>query len=182
MFFNGVSLQILTGEDWNAVMYDGIMAYGGPVFPNMVVCIYFVILFVCGNCILSSVVHSAVWFLSLSENSVLDLYFHMGQIWFFNSKIRHSAQCLLGYRCGQLGRRRREEESRVSLTQDRAIASSGRIESWLIILFPAVCFFREKKEEEEEWDEDEEKEDEDAGVKNLCPASRWTIFKNQNAV
>uniref|UniRef100_A0A3Q3NP68 Voltage-dependent L-type calcium channel subunit alpha n=1 Tax=Mastacembelus armatus TaxID=205130 RepID=A0A3Q3NP68_9TELE len=41
--------QILTGEDWNAVMYDGIMAYGGPVFPNMVVCIYFVILFVCGN-------------------------------------------------------------------------------------------------------------------------------------
>lgn len=33
-------------------MYDGIMAYGGPVFPNMIVCIYFVILFVCGNCIL----------------------------------------------------------------------------------------------------------------------------------
>lgn len=46
------STQILTGEDWNAVMYDGIMAYGGPIFPNMVVCIYFVILFVCGNCIL----------------------------------------------------------------------------------------------------------------------------------
>lgn len=34
------------------MMYDGIMAYGGPIFPNMVVCIYFVILFVCGNCIL----------------------------------------------------------------------------------------------------------------------------------
>ena len=49
-----VLLQILTGEDWNAVMYDGIMAYGGPIFPNMVVCIYFVILFVCGNCILFS--------------------------------------------------------------------------------------------------------------------------------
>ncbi|XP_076597235.1 voltage-dependent L-type calcium channel subunit alpha-1D-like [Chaetodon auriga] len=47
--------QILTGEDWNAVMYDGIMAYGGPVFPNMVVCIYFVILFVCGNYILLNV-------------------------------------------------------------------------------------------------------------------------------
>ncbi|CAJ0921990.1 unnamed protein product [Ranitomeya imitator] len=27
--------QILTGEDWNAVMYDGIMAYGGPFFPGM---------------------------------------------------------------------------------------------------------------------------------------------------
>ena len=42
--------QILTGEDWNAVMYDGIMAYGGPVFPGMLVCVYFVILFICGNC------------------------------------------------------------------------------------------------------------------------------------
>uniref|UniRef100_A0A3Q3INW4 Voltage-dependent L-type calcium channel subunit alpha n=1 Tax=Monopterus albus TaxID=43700 RepID=A0A3Q3INW4_MONAL len=44
--------QILTGEDWNVVMYDGIMAYGGPVFPGMIVCVYFVILFICGNCIL----------------------------------------------------------------------------------------------------------------------------------
>lgn len=55
VLFGDTSLQILTGEDWNAVMYDGIMAYGGPVFPNMVVCIYFVILFVCGNCILFGV-------------------------------------------------------------------------------------------------------------------------------
>lgn len=46
--------QILTGEDWNVVMYDGIMAYGGPVFPGMIVCIYFVILFICGNCILDN--------------------------------------------------------------------------------------------------------------------------------
>lgn len=47
-----VCVQILTGEDWNMVMYDGIMAYGGPVFPGMIVCVYFVILFICGNCIL----------------------------------------------------------------------------------------------------------------------------------
>ncbi|XP_016084368.1 voltage-dependent L-type calcium channel subunit alpha-1F [Sinocyclocheilus grahami] len=47
--------QILTGEDWNSVMYDGIMAYGGPIFPNMIVSIYFVILFVCGNYILLNV-------------------------------------------------------------------------------------------------------------------------------
>uniref|UniRef100_A0A668A423 Voltage-dependent L-type calcium channel subunit alpha n=1 Tax=Myripristis murdjan TaxID=586833 RepID=A0A668A423_9TELE len=58
--------QILTGEDWNAVMYDGIMAYGGPVFPNMVVCIYFVILFVCGNCILSTSNQHQCLFSSLS--------------------------------------------------------------------------------------------------------------------
>uniref|UniRef100_A0A3P9P8N5 Voltage-dependent L-type calcium channel subunit alpha n=1 Tax=Poecilia reticulata TaxID=8081 RepID=A0A3P9P8N5_POERE len=45
--------QILTGEDWNVVMYDGIMAYGGPVFPGMIVCVYFVILFICGNILLN---------------------------------------------------------------------------------------------------------------------------------
>nr|DBA18678.1 TPA: hypothetical protein GDO54_016898 [Pyxicephalus adspersus] len=39
--------QILTGEDWNAVMYDGIMAYGGPSSSGMIVCVYFIILFIC---------------------------------------------------------------------------------------------------------------------------------------
>ncbi|XP_053562889.1 voltage-dependent L-type calcium channel subunit alpha-1S isoform X2 [Bombina bombina] len=47
--------QILTGEDWNSVMNNGIMAYGGPSFPGMLVCIYFIILFVCGNYILLNV-------------------------------------------------------------------------------------------------------------------------------
>lgn len=32
-------------------MYNGVMAYGGPSYPGMLVCIYFIILFVCGNCI-----------------------------------------------------------------------------------------------------------------------------------
>ncbi|XP_072419603.1 voltage-dependent L-type calcium channel subunit alpha-1S-like isoform X3 [Chiloscyllium punctatum] len=47
--------QILTGEDWNSIMNDGIMAYGGPSFPGVLVCIYFIILFVCGNYILLNV-------------------------------------------------------------------------------------------------------------------------------
>ncbi|XP_036388275.1 calcium channel, voltage-dependent, L type, alpha 1S subunit, a [Megalops cyprinoides] len=47
--------QILTGEDWNSVMYNGIMAYGGPVMPGILVSIYFIILFVCGNYILLNV-------------------------------------------------------------------------------------------------------------------------------
>ncbi|KAF1391159.1 hypothetical protein PFLUV_G00039030 [Perca fluviatilis] len=47
--------QILTGEDWNAVMYDGIMAHGGPTMPGILVSIYFIILFVCGNFILLNV-------------------------------------------------------------------------------------------------------------------------------
>uniref|UniRef100_A0A673GDT3 Voltage-dependent L-type calcium channel subunit alpha n=1 Tax=Sinocyclocheilus rhinocerous TaxID=307959 RepID=A0A673GDT3_9TELE len=53
--------QILTGEDWNVVMYDGIMAYGGPVFPGMIVCLYFVILFICGNCILFCLKPIFIW-------------------------------------------------------------------------------------------------------------------------
>lgn len=63
-----LSLQILTGEDWNSVMYDGIMAYGGPSFPGMLVCIYFIILFICGNCILS---HQ--WFIQDSRLDDVDL-------------------------------------------------------------------------------------------------------------
>ncbi|CAL8242547.1 unnamed protein product [Merluccius merluccius] len=58
--------QILTGEDWNLVMYDGIMAYGGPSFPGMLVCIYFIILFICGNYILLNV------FLAIAVDNLAD--------------------------------------------------------------------------------------------------------------
>ncbi|KAL2104069.1 hypothetical protein ACEWY4_000937 [Coilia grayii] len=47
--------QVLTGEDWDAIMYDGIMAHGGPSFPGILVSIYFVILFILGNFILLNV-------------------------------------------------------------------------------------------------------------------------------
>ncbi|XP_033825149.1 dihydropyridine-sensitive L-type skeletal muscle calcium channel subunit alpha-1-like [Periophthalmus magnuspinnatus] len=47
--------QILTGEDWTTIMNNGIMAYGGPVFPGILVAIYFIVLFVCGNYILLNV-------------------------------------------------------------------------------------------------------------------------------
>jgi hypothetical protein len=46
------ALQILTGEDWNEVMYQGINSFGGVNSIGVLVCIYFVILFICGNCIL----------------------------------------------------------------------------------------------------------------------------------
>lgn len=35
-------------------MYDGIRAYGGVSSFGMLACFYFIILFICGNCILSS--------------------------------------------------------------------------------------------------------------------------------
>uniref|UniRef100_A0A8C5CD05 Voltage-dependent L-type calcium channel subunit alpha n=1 Tax=Gadus morhua TaxID=8049 RepID=A0A8C5CD05_GADMO len=58
--------QILTGEDWNAVMYDGIMAYGGPSSTGMIVSIYFIILFICGNYILLNV------FLAIAVDNLAD--------------------------------------------------------------------------------------------------------------
>jgi len=47
--------QILTGEDWNVVMYDGIQAYGGIKGLGAVASLYFIILFVAGNFILLNV-------------------------------------------------------------------------------------------------------------------------------
>ncbi|XP_066994947.2 muscle calcium channel subunit alpha-1-like [Anabrus simplex] len=41
--------QVLTGEDWTFIMYNGIRAYGGASSAGMLVSIYFIILFICGN-------------------------------------------------------------------------------------------------------------------------------------
>ncbi|XP_059167740.1 muscle calcium channel subunit alpha-1-like isoform X5 [Physella acuta] len=58
--------QILTGEDWNAVMYDGIRAYEGVKFPGILVCLYFVLLFIIGNYILLNV------FLAIAVDNLAD--------------------------------------------------------------------------------------------------------------
>lgn len=42
------SFQILTGEDWNEVMYDGIQSQGG-IQKGMIYSLYFVILVLFGN-------------------------------------------------------------------------------------------------------------------------------------
>ncbi|KAJ8707324.1 hypothetical protein PYW08_010576 [Mythimna loreyi] len=58
--------QILTGEDWNAVMYEGIKAYGGVGTLGILACIYFIILFICGNYILLNV------FLAIAVDNLAD--------------------------------------------------------------------------------------------------------------
>nr|XP_037270737.1 LOW QUALITY PROTEIN: muscle calcium channel subunit alpha-1-like [Rhipicephalus microplus] len=58
--------QILTGEDWNVVMYDGIKAFGGVGSFGGVACIYFIILFICGNYILLNV------FLAIAVDNLAD--------------------------------------------------------------------------------------------------------------
>ncbi|XP_055714619.1 muscle calcium channel subunit alpha-1-like [Phlebotomus papatasi] len=58
--------QILTGEDWNTVMYDGIQAYGGVASIGIMACIYFIILFICGNYILLNV------FLAIAVDNLAD--------------------------------------------------------------------------------------------------------------
>lgn len=49
-----VSVQILTGEDWNEVMYNGIRSQGG-VSSGMWSAVYFIVLTLFGNCILGQV-------------------------------------------------------------------------------------------------------------------------------
>ncbi|CAG9109037.1 unnamed protein product [Plutella xylostella] len=39
--------QVLTGEDWNVVMYHGINAYGGHDSYGMLASIYFIVIFIC---------------------------------------------------------------------------------------------------------------------------------------
>ncbi|GFR01349.1 voltage-dependent calcium channel type D subunit alpha-1, partial [Trichonephila clavata] len=58
--------QILTGEDWNEVMYDGIRAYGGVSSYGVLACVYFIILFICGNYILLNV------FLAIAVDNLAD--------------------------------------------------------------------------------------------------------------
>nr|QQY02546.1 voltage-dependent N-type calcium channel subunit alpha-1B [Cryptocotyle lingua] len=41
--------QILTGEDWNAIMYDGIRSQGGVNNGGFIYCVYFVLLVLFGN-------------------------------------------------------------------------------------------------------------------------------------
>ncbi|XP_073723927.1 calcium channel, voltage-dependent, L type, alpha 1S subunit, b [Misgurnus anguillicaudatus] len=47
--------QVLTGEEWDTIMYNGIMAHGGPASPGILVSIYFIILYFCGNFVLLNV-------------------------------------------------------------------------------------------------------------------------------
>lgn len=47
-FIAGQFLQILTGEDWNEVMYQGILSQGGHK-KGMIYSLYFIILMLFGN-------------------------------------------------------------------------------------------------------------------------------------
>ncbi|XP_039270704.2 voltage-dependent L-type calcium channel subunit alpha-1D-like isoform X2 [Styela clava] len=58
--------QILTGEDWNVVMYNGIEAYGGAKTIGLLTSVYFIILFVGGNYILLNV------FLAIAVDNLAD--------------------------------------------------------------------------------------------------------------
>ncbi|KAL5967101.1 Voltage-dependent P/Q-type calcium channel subunit alpha-1A, partial [Taenia solium] len=56
--------QILTGEDWNSVMYNGIRSQGGTNGGGFIYCIYFVLLVLIGNCKLRA--QALLQFLALS--------------------------------------------------------------------------------------------------------------------
>lgn len=58
--------QILTGEDWNVVMYNGIRAHGGAKSVGMITSVFFIFIFVCGNYILLNV------FLAIAVDNLAD--------------------------------------------------------------------------------------------------------------
>jgi voltage-dependent calcium channel L type alpha-1D len=58
--------QILTGEDWNEIMYRGVLSYGGVNSIGILVSFYFVIVFICGNYILLNV------FLAIAVDNLAD--------------------------------------------------------------------------------------------------------------
>ena len=62
MFFS----KILTGEDWNEVMYVGIRSYGGVNTSGMLVSAYFILLFIAGNYVLLNV------FLAIAVDNLAD--------------------------------------------------------------------------------------------------------------
>ncbi|CAG9796230.1 unnamed protein product [Diatraea saccharalis] len=64
--FLASAAHCLPGEDWNAVMYEGIKAYGGVGSFGILACIYFIILFICGNYILLNV------FLAIAVDNLAD--------------------------------------------------------------------------------------------------------------
>ena len=51
----------MTGEDWNAVMYNGIVASGGPhTIQGILSSLYFISLVILGNCIFAKDVISFI--------------------------------------------------------------------------------------------------------------------------
>uniref|UniRef100_A0AC35U5M9 Voltage-dependent L-type calcium channel subunit alpha n=1 Tax=Rhabditophanes sp. KR3021 TaxID=114890 RepID=A0AC35U5M9_9BILA len=59
--------QILTGEDWNTVMYNGIESFGGVESIGVLVSVYYIVLFICGNYILLNV------FLAIAVDNLADV-------------------------------------------------------------------------------------------------------------
>jgi hypothetical protein len=58
-----VVVQILTGEDWNEVMINGIRSQGGIKNGGLVYCLYFIVLVLFGNCILYALVFTCQYVL-----------------------------------------------------------------------------------------------------------------------
>lgn len=94
--------QILTGEDWNEVMYDGIKSQGG-VQGGMVFSIYFIVLTLFGNCILlgDQGQTGCGWIRRDPDAQTPGSMLPFAS--FPDLTHRHPAECVLGYRSGQPG-------------------------------------------------------------------------------
>lgn len=92
--------QILTGEDWNEVMYDGIKSQGG-VQGGMVFSIYFIVLTLFGNCILRRGTWGHAWMGARGRGpGDPDAQGPSGVAFPDSGVRRHPPECVLGHRGG----------------------------------------------------------------------------------
>lgn len=52
--------QILTGEDWNEIMYNGIRSRGGPYSWGALASVYFIVLVLFGNCTIKFLITKSI--------------------------------------------------------------------------------------------------------------------------
>ena len=77
-----IFVQIMTGENWNTVMYQGIIAFDGPrSIKGMLVSLYFVALVIIGNCILFTADNFYFFILKYVHER-----FFKSQLWHFSWK------------------------------------------------------------------------------------------------
>ena len=82
--------QILTGEDWNVVMYDGIQAFGGVKSIGVFSVSYFIILFICGKDFFFRIAYLNYPFQSMMKQKLVRNLLNLSETCFLYYKTCHT--------------------------------------------------------------------------------------------
>ncbi|XP_045474273.1 voltage-dependent calcium channel type A subunit alpha-1 isoform X10 [Harmonia axyridis] len=144
--------QILTGEDWNEVMYHGIVALGGPHDGGMIYSLYFIVLMLFGNYTLLNV------FLAIAVDNLAN------------------AQELTAAEEEQA--EENKEKQAIELEKEMEALQGGDLGSNQRIDAPSSPVRRKKKKDEKPPEEEEEI----IGPKPMLPYSSMFIFPPTNSI